>query len=80
MNWQDYIVSDKNVMVGRPVIKGTRITVEFLLSLLAAGWDEEKILRNYPTLTKEALLAVHTFLYEGYKDGLLRSKMNEATA
>ncbi len=77
MNWQDYIVSKENVMVGRPVIKGTRITVEFLLSLMAAGWDEEKILRNYPTLTKEALQAVHVFMFECFQEGLLYPQMSK---
>lgn len=48
MNWQDYIVSDKEILLGKPTIKGTRISVEHVVGLLAQGWSEEKIerLRN----------------------------------
>lgn len=42
MNWNERIVSDKNVLLGKPVIKGTRISVEFILERLADGWNEEK--------------------------------------
>ncbi|MFN9297092.1 MAG: DUF433 domain-containing protein, partial [Acidobacteriota bacterium] len=38
MNWQDRITVDPNVLVGKPVIKGTRLAVEFIVDLLAAGW------------------------------------------
>ncbi len=41
---------------GKPVIKGTRITVEFILELLANGWSYEDILENYPQITKEDIL------------------------
>ena len=44
MNWHDYIHSDPSVMVGKPVIRGTRLSVEFLLGLLAEGWTERQIL------------------------------------
>ena len=47
MNWQDYITADPGVLVGKPVIKGTRLSVEFMLGLIAQGWPEEEILRNY---------------------------------
>lgn len=45
-------------------MKGTRISVEFLLGLFAVGWTEEQILKNYPTLTPEALRAVFAFTAE----------------
>ena len=48
VNWRKYIHSDPNVLVGKPVVKGTRLSVEFLLSLLAKGWNEKQILKNYP--------------------------------
>jgi uncharacterized protein (DUF433 family) len=41
---------------GKPVIKGTRITVEFILELLASGWSYDEILENYPQLRKEDIL------------------------
>ncbi len=43
---------DPNICGGKPVIKGTRITVEFILELLANGWSYEDILENYPQLKK----------------------------
>ena len=61
MNWQDYIHSDSQVSLGKPTVKGTRISVEFLLGLFAVGWTEEQILENYPTLTSQALRAVFAF-------------------
>jgi uncharacterized protein (DUF433 family) len=47
MNWQDYIAADPGVLVGKPVIKGTRLSVEFMLGLIAQGWPEAEILGNY---------------------------------
>lgn len=61
--WQDYIISNKEILLGKPVIKGTRISVELILELLSAGWTEAQILESYPKLTKEALEAF--FLFEG---------------
>ena len=57
MDWKDRITIDPAVLVGKPVIKGTRIAVEFIIDLLAQGWNEEEILRNYPGLTHEDVLA-----------------------
>ncbi len=51
------IVLDPNVMVGKPVIRGTRITVELVIGLLAQGWTEQEILDAYPHLTREDVLA-----------------------
>ena len=49
--WQDRIVIDPDVLVGRPVVKGTRLAVGFIIELLAQGWTEADILRSYPGLT-----------------------------
>ncbi|HOA61709.1 MAG: DUF433 domain-containing protein [Verrucomicrobia bacterium] len=57
MNWQTYITVDSGVLVGKPVIKGTRLAVEFILELIAEGWTEADMLRNYPGLTREQILA-----------------------
>ena len=57
MNWQEHITADPSVLVGKPVIKGTRLAVEFILELMAEGWSEADILRNYPGLTREQILA-----------------------
>jgi uncharacterized protein (DUF433 family) len=47
MNWQTYITADPEVILGKPVIRGTRISVEFILGLIAQGWPEHEITRNY---------------------------------
>lgn len=60
--WQDYIISNKEILLGKPVIKGTRISVELILELLSAGWTEAQILESYPNFTKEALKAVFSYL------------------
>jgi len=60
----DRIVIDPEILVGKPIVKGTRLSVEFLLGLLGAGWPEAEILRNYPGLEREDLLACWTYAAE----------------
>ena len=45
-SWKDRIVIDEAVLAGKPVIKGTRLAVEFIIDLLARGWSETEILEN----------------------------------
>ncbi|WP_099238630.1 DUF433 domain-containing protein [Synechococcus sp. BDU 130192] len=71
MNWQNYIHSDPNILIGKPVVKGTRISVEFLLNLFASGWSEAEVLENYPSLTSESIRAVFAFTAECMRDELL---------
>jgi uncharacterized protein (DUF433 family) len=52
MEWQDYIVSDKNILLGKPTIKGTRLSVELILELLSTGWTEQMLFESYPNLTE----------------------------
>jgi uncharacterized protein (DUF433 family) len=73
MNWKDYIVSDKEILLGKPIIKGTRLSVEHIIGLLAQGWSENQILENYPRLTKESIQSVFLYLQDCIKDGLLFS-------
>ena len=61
MNWQAHITIDPQVLVGKPVIKGARLSVDFILGLLAEGWSEEQILENYPKVTQDALRAVYAY-------------------
>ena len=68
MNWKEFIHTDPQILVGKPVIKGTRLSVVFILGLLANGWSEQQILENYPQLTKESLLAVFAFAQECLQD------------
>ena len=49
----DRIIIDPKILVGKPVIRGTRMAVEFLIDLLAEGWSNQQILSNYPHLTQE---------------------------
>lgn len=69
MNWQERIVVDPKILVGKPVIKGTRLSVEFIIDLLAQGWKESEILRNYPGLTHEDIQACLS-----YASAMLRSE------
>lgn len=62
MKWQDYIVSDRQVILGKPTIKGTRLSVELILELLESGWNEKQILESYPSLTEESIRAVFAYL------------------
>jgi uncharacterized protein (DUF433 family) len=57
MSWQERIVVDPEVLVGKPVIRGTRLPVEFIVDILAQGWSEREILKNYPGLTREDIRA-----------------------
>jgi uncharacterized protein (DUF433 family) len=61
------IVSDPRVMMGKPVIAGTRITVELILEKLAAGETVEQILDAHPRLTKEAIQAALAFATEALR-------------
>lgn len=68
MEWERYVHSDPEILIGKPVVKGTRLAVDFILDLYAAGWTEQQILDNYPTLTPEALRAVFAFSSECMRD------------
>jgi Uncharacterized conserved protein len=57
MDWQERITIDPKILVGKPVVKGTRLSVEFIIGLLAQGWSEAEVLRNYPGLTPDDLKA-----------------------
>jgi uncharacterized protein (DUF433 family) len=57
MNWQDCIEERPDVMLGKPVFKGTRITVEHVLNALGHGMTEQDLLREHPRLTREHLRA-----------------------
>lgn len=57
MDWSDHITADPGVLMGKPVIKETRISAEFVIDLLAGGWTTEYILREYDRLTLEDIHA-----------------------
>ena len=57
MRLSERIVVDPEILAGKPVIRGTRLAVEFILELLAAGQSEQDLLKNYPGLTRDDILA-----------------------
>ena len=50
-DWREHIAVDPAVLLGKPVVRGTRLAVEFILGLVAAGWSFDDLLENYPGLT-----------------------------
>lgn len=64
MDWQEHIIADPQILVGKPVIKGTRLAVEFIVDLLAQGWSEGEILRNYPGITQDDIRACLSYASE----------------
>ena len=61
MDWRDHIVATPDTLGGKPRLKGTRLGVALLLEKLAAGWTEQELLENYPTLTREGLRATLSY-------------------
>ncbi len=68
MDWRDRIVATPDTLVGKPRIKGTRISVELILGWLANGWSFEEILESYPHLAREDILAALAFAAEMMRD------------
>ena len=57
MELRERIVVDPRILVGKPVISGTRLAVEFILDLLANGWSYDQVVSNYPGLTVDDIRA-----------------------
>ena len=57
MDWKERIIVDPKILVGKPVIKGTRLAVEFIVDLLAQDWQESEIVQNYPGITHDDITA-----------------------
>ena len=57
MDWRERIEINPGIMVGKPVIRGTRLTVEFIIELLANGWSRGEIIENYPGVTDRDIAA-----------------------
>ena len=64
MNWRDRVVAHPDVLVGKPVIKGTRISVELVMDLLAAGYTAQQIIEQYDHLTREDIQACLAYARE----------------
>lgn len=67
MDWQERITVSPEILVGKPVVKGTRLAVEFIIELLAQGWTEDEVLRNYPGLASEDIKACLAYAGEMMK-------------
>jgi len=61
MKWQDYIERDPQVMMGKPVFKGTRLTVEYILERLGQGAPESELVASYVGLTPEHIRAAQAY-------------------
>jgi uncharacterized protein (DUF433 family) len=68
MDWREHIVMDPAILGGKPVLKGTRLSVEFVLELLAAGWQGNALLENYPNLSEERIRAVLAYAAETFRE------------
>jgi uncharacterized protein (DUF433 family) len=67
MSWRERIELDPGVLVGKPVVRGTRLAVEFVLEMVASGVPEQEILSNYPRLTHDDILACVAYAAETIK-------------
>lgn len=79
MDWREYIHSDPDILLGKPVVKGTRLAVDFILGLFGGEWTEPQTLESYPALTPEALQAVFAFAAECMREEMLYTVPAEAT-
>jgi uncharacterized protein (DUF433 family) len=59
--WRERIVADPAILVGKPTVRGTRMSVEFILDLFSGGWTLEQVLEEYPHLTAEDVRAVFAY-------------------
>lgn len=64
MNWRERIVADPEVLVGKPAIRGTRVSVELILERLADGWSVDALIEAYPRLVREDVQAALAFAAE----------------
>lgn len=67
-NWRERIVSDPEILLGKPTVKGTRISVELILGWLAESWTFEQLLEAYPHITRDDILAALAFAAEMMRD------------
>ncbi len=72
-HWRDHIDLNPKILAGKPVIKGTRISVQLVLDLFSVGWTEDQLLESYPHLTREGIRAAFA-----YASGRLSTKPSHA--
>lgn len=64
MDYKKFVIRNPEIMMGKPTIAGTRITVELIMRKLAGGYSVEELLKNYPFLTNQQIYAVFQFAAE----------------
>ena len=64
MNWREHIHADPKILRGKPVFRGTRISVELVLERLSDGWDEAAIFKSYPRLSGDSVRAAMAFAHD----------------
>jgi uncharacterized protein (DUF433 family) len=67
-DWKERIVVNPKILVGKPIIKGTRISVELILDRVADGWSMEDLLASYPHISREDVLAALSFAAALFKE------------
>ncbi len=67
MDWKNRITIDPAVLVGKPIVKGTRIAVEFVIEMLGNGWTVDQLLAEFPTLEREDVQACLAYASEVLK-------------
>ena len=67
MDWRKLIESDPKIMMGKPIVKGTRVTVELILEKIASGESFEQVIEAHPRLTVEAIRASIAFAAENLR-------------
>ena len=68
MDWRERIVTDPDILVGKPTVKGTRLSVELILGWLGQGWTVDMLLEHYPTLSRDDVLAALAFAADMLRD------------
>jgi uncharacterized protein (DUF433 family) len=67
LNWQERITVDPQILVGKPIVRGTRIAVEFIVDLLGKGWTNDQILAEFEQLTPDDIQACLAYASEVLK-------------
>lgn len=76
MDWRSRVISDPAILLGKPIIKGTRISVDLILRWLASGWSADKIIEAYPNITREDVFAALMFAADTIS-GVLKTPGNK---
>ena len=68
MDWRERITVAPDILAGKPVVKGTRLSVEFVVGLLAEGWTERQLMVNYRSLSNDDIRACLAYAAEVLRD------------